>query len=393
MSVDRPMRNALAAVFLVAALFVAMNQVVASAPFADWWLPLVLFVLGAGLAVAPQLRRSQPYRDEADFTPPDSGVQTYLVTASPTPSKAPRLPTVTTHAEAAETESVLPFNETAEARPAAVMVDMETPVSPETPAPAAEPQPEPETEPTPVSPETPAPAAPAEPTVMSPETPTPDVETEVVEEGPSQRMPVERTVDTDAPAPELSHTAHTEAAEPEAAVARREAPATPPPDDSVTATPLTAPEKEVIVEKTAAPQQPYEAERVGTITPEQTARILDDSTDNAHDNDVPVVTESASAAVTAQERDGEGVVGSASDLTKINGVGRKSADALMAAGIDSFQKLANSSDDAIRAALTNAGVRLVGDVVTWSQQAAYAARGDWDGLKRFNAERRSASGD
>ena len=114
---------------------------------------------------------------------------------------------------------------------------------------------------------------------MSPETPTPEVDTETVERGPSQRMPVERTVDTGAPAPELKFTARTEYAEPDAAVAKREAPAVPPPDESVTAPQRTELEKDAVAEKTAAPQQPYEAERVGTITPEQADRVMDDSTD------------------------------------------------------------------------------------------------------------------
>jgi predicted flap endonuclease-1-like 5' DNA nuclease len=343
-----------------------MNQVVTSAPFLDWWLPLVLFLLGAGLAFTPPLRRGR--RDEREeAAPAASGVQTYQMAAR----SAPRLPP----AASVESASVLPFGETAERGTLPISVDMATPVSPETPAPAAV----------------------AEPVPVSPETPTPDVPsgvlTEVVEEGPSQRLPVDRTLNASSPAPELNHMAHTEYADPDAAVAKKEPPAALPPNESMTAPQRTTPEKDVIAEKTAAPQQPYEAEKVGAITPEQAGRIMDDHADNAHDSDVPVVTEAASAGVTALERDGEGVVGSADDLTKLNGVGQKSAAALRAAGIDSFQKLANSSDDTIRAALNSAGVRLVGDVVTWSQQAAYAARGDWDGLKQFNAERRAANGD
>jgi predicted flap endonuclease-1-like 5' DNA nuclease len=81
------------------------------------------------------------------------------------------------------------------------------------------------------------------------------------------------------------------------------------------------------------------------------------------------------------------------DLTRINGIGKKSAEALKAAGIDTFQKLAATTEDTIRAAFSDAGVRLVGDVDTWAQQAAYAARGDWDGLGSFVAERRAASED
>ncbi|MCC6802481.1 MAG: hypothetical protein IT319_06330 [Anaerolineae bacterium] len=325
MTVDRSMRNALAAILLVAALFVAMNQIVASAPFADWWLPILLFVVGAALVFAPSFGRAPSSEDAA--ASPENTVQTYLVAPS-----APQLPITTGSVEEAEAAAVLPFGEST----------------------------------------------------------TPDVPTTVVERGPSQDIPTDRTPDTGSPAPELKYTARTEHANPETSVAATEAPAVPP-DKSDTTPARTEPEKDVVAEKTAAPQQPYEAERVGAITPEQVERVMDEQTDNAHDRDVPVVTESASPAVTAVERDGEGTVGSADDLTKINGIGAKSAAALKAAGIDSFHKLANSSEDALRAAINSAGVRLVGDVTTWAQQASYAARGDWQGLSRYNAERRAAN--
>ena len=121
---------------------------------------------------------------------------------------------------------------------------------------------------------------------------------------------------------------------------------------------------------------------MGEITPEQVDQVMND----APAAQAPLVSESASPAISAQARDGSGTVGSANDLSKLNGIGPKSAAALKAAGIDSFNKLANSSEDQIRAALS--GVRLVGDISTWAQQASYAARGDWAGLNQFNAAQR-----
>jgi len=182
----------------------------------------------------------------------------------------------------------------------------------------------------------------------------------------------------------------TEATEPDEveAVATREAPVAPAPDDSVTSTPRSEPDKEIIAEKTAAPQQPYEADQIGTITPERVDQVMNGSPSA----ESPLVGETASPAMTALERDGVGTVGSADDLSKLNGIGPKSAAALKAAGIDSFHKLANSSEDQIRAAV--AGVRLVGDVSTWARQASYAAQGDWAGLNEFNAsQRKPATGD
>ena len=59
MSVDRSLRSAFAAILLVAALFIAMNRIVASAPVADWFLPLALFIVGAALLPNWNLSRSR----------------------------------------------------------------------------------------------------------------------------------------------------------------------------------------------------------------------------------------------------------------------------------------------------------------------------------------------
>jgi predicted flap endonuclease-1-like 5' DNA nuclease len=215
-----------------------------------------------------------------------------------------------------------------------------------------------------------------------------DSQTEVLSGGPSQKLPLERAEDTGKPAAALKHTARTEYANPDVSVAAQEAAPPPPPDESVTSTERSEPEKQVVADTMSAPQQPYDAEKIGTITPEQAARVMDDSTDNAHDADVPVVTEAASPRVAAQEVNGEGSVGSADDLVKIDGIGPKISAALKAAGIDSFQKLANTSPETLRTIINDAGVRLIGEIDSWTQQASYAARGDWAGLDNFNAERK-----
>jgi predicted flap endonuclease-1-like 5' DNA nuclease len=74
---------------------------------------------------------------------------------------------------------------------------------------------------------------------------------------------------------------------------------------------------------------------------------------------------------------------STDNLTMIEGIGPKMESALAAAGINSFNKLARASEDELRAAISNAGLRLAPSLTTWAEQAAYAARGDWDGLKTF----------
>jgi predicted flap endonuclease-1-like 5' DNA nuclease len=84
--------------------------------------------------------------------------------------------------------------------------------------------------------------------------------------------------------------------------------------------------------------------------------------------------------------------GMADDLTRLEGIGPKMASALNAAGIVTFAQLSQASDDELRDAIQTAGMRLAPTLSTWSQQAAYAQRGDWEGLKDFQqriSQRRS----
>lgn len=71
------------------------------------------------------------------------------------------------------------------------------------------------------------------------------------------------------------------------------------------------------------------------------------------------------------------------DLTLIEGIGPKMSAALVASGIDSFDKLWKSSEETIRAAIQAAGMRFAPTIPTWAEQASYAANGDWAGLKTF----------
>src|SRR5262249_20577968 len=88
MSVDRSLRSTFAAILLVAALFVTMNRVVASAPIGDWWLPLALFIVGVAFLPNWNFSRSQPDEDEEEDQPlalPGSDVHTYRVSAQHVP--------------------------------------------------------------------------------------------------------------------------------------------------------------------------------------------------------------------------------------------------------------------------------------------------------------------
>jgi predicted flap endonuclease-1-like 5' DNA nuclease len=74
------------------------------------------------------------------------------------------------------------------------------------------------------------------------------------------------------------------------------------------------------------------------------------------------------------------------DLTIIEGIGAKMSAALVSAGIDTFDKLAASTESEIRAAIQAAGMRFAPSVPTWAKQAEYAARGDWEGLRAYQAD-------
>lgn len=71
------------------------------------------------------------------------------------------------------------------------------------------------------------------------------------------------------------------------------------------------------------------------------------------------------------------------DLKVVEGIGPKFEKALHAAGIKTFEQLAKASEAELHAAVEAAGMRFAPSIPTWAEQAAYCARGDWDGLKAF----------
>ncbi|ATA92331.1 50S ribosomal protein L21 [Capnocytophaga canimorsus] len=77
----------------------------------------------------------------------------------------------------------------------------------------------------------------------------------------------------------------------------------------------------------------------------------------------------------------------ADDLKKVEGIGPKAAEALVAAGVDTFAKLSKKSADEIKTILTQASSTLAHlDPQTWPQQAQLAAEGKWDELKKWQDE-------
>ena len=72
------------------------------------------------------------------------------------------------------------------------------------------------------------------------------------------------------------------------------------------------------------------------------------------------------------------------DLTKIEGAGPKAAEALVNAGLDTFEKVSKAKADAIKEILTEASSRMAHlDPTSWPKQAKMAAAGKWDELKEW----------
>ena len=74
----------------------------------------------------------------------------------------------------------------------------------------------------------------------------------------------------------------------------------------------------------------------------------------------------------------------ADDLTKVEGIGPKAAEALTTAGLEIYAKLAKASPDAIKEILTEASSRMAHlDPESWPKQAGMAAEGKWDELNEW----------
>ncbi len=75
------------------------------------------------------------------------------------------------------------------------------------------------------------------------------------------------------------------------------------------------------------------------------------------------------------------------DLKKIEGIGPKAAEVLVAAGIDTYAKLAETTADKVKEILDAAEAKVQHlDPTTWAQQAQLAADGKWDELQKLQDE-------
>ena len=101
--------------------------------------------------------------------------------------------------------------------------------------------------------------------------------------------------------------------------------------------------------------------------------------------EVPEEAEEAEAApVAAAAAVAEAPAAAPEDLTQLVGVGPKASEALAAAGITTYAALADANEPEIRRALHDGDMVPPANVGTWPMQASFAARGDWQGLMKYN---------
>ena len=75
----------------------------------------------------------------------------------------------------------------------------------------------------------------------------------------------------------------------------------------------------------------------------------------------------------------------ADDLTRIEGIGPKINSLLQAAGISTFQQLADADVERLHEIVEAAGLRMV-NAQTWPEQARLAADGKWEDLAEWQTE-------
>ncbi len=71
------------------------------------------------------------------------------------------------------------------------------------------------------------------------------------------------------------------------------------------------------------------------------------------------------------------------DLSRIVGIGPVYQQVLREAGLGTFAAIAGKSSAELEAIVKAAGRARPASIETWAEQAAYAARGDWAGLQKF----------
>ena len=72
------------------------------------------------------------------------------------------------------------------------------------------------------------------------------------------------------------------------------------------------------------------------------------------------------------------------DLTKLNGIGPRIQVILADGGVTTYAKLAKTSTEDLRLIIAAGGALPPSSLSKWPAQAAFAAKGDWEGLATYN---------
>jgi predicted flap endonuclease-1-like 5' DNA nuclease len=103
--------------------------------------------------------------------------------------------------------------------------------------------------------------------------------------------------------------------------------------------------------------------------------------------DVPIEPEIVVEDVETKTAKAKSSTDKKDDLTKIEGIGKKIAELLIADDIDSFQKLSETSTKKLKEVLNAAGNRFkIYDPSSWAKQAKLAMNSKWDELKKLQIE-------
>jgi predicted flap endonuclease-1-like 5' DNA nuclease len=125
---------------------------------------------------------------------------------------------------------------------------------------------------------------------------------------------------------------------------------------------------------------------------EKAAAVIEIEVPDARALEVPVQAgEQEVRSMQVPARDGAPALPEeADDLKVIEGVGPKISQVLQEAGVSTFAQLAATDADELQAILSAADPRLgrLADPGTWPDQAALAAKGDWEALKDLQGELR-----
>ena len=133
---------------------------------------------------------------------------------------------------------------------------------------------------------------------------------------------------------------------------------------------------QVAAAKSAAPAKASEPEPETVVKPEPEPKVESEQEAPVTEPAQPEPAEEPAPADVADEGEDE--------LTKLNGIGPKLAEAMQAAGIKRFSQLAVMTTDELSEALAPSGIRYSkASAETWATQAKLAAEGDWQGLKDF----------